>query len=341
VLRGFAVLLVLGVHVPAFQAWAHVGWLGVDLFFVLSGFLVSNLLFSEYKKFGELRIGSFLLRRGLKIYPSFYFLFLCSVVFVYATHRQLTTRAMVAEALFVQNYFGGVWGHTWSLAVEEHFYILLALALLLMALAREGRRNPFRSFPLLFALVAISCIGLRYWTNWYVVPFRHGVHFQQSHLRLDSLLFGVLVAYFYSFHPDELEKLVRRWHPLIFFSSLAALAPNLLLDNTNPFVYTIGFTLVYLGFGGLMLIAIYSKKRGVPGLFQRMIASIGVFSYSIYLWHVPLAMVFAWIYDQTHIHPQALFAIYVLTSIAVGTLLSKLIEIPILRLRDRLLPRRA
>jgi peptidoglycan/LPS O-acetylase OafA/YrhL len=167
------------------------------------------------------------------------------------------------------------------------------------------------------------------------------VHFEQSHLRLDSLLFGVLVACLYSFHPGGLKKLVRRWHPHIFFGCLAALAPNLLLDNTSPFVYTIGFTLVYLGFGGLMLIAIYSKKRGAPGLVQRMIATIGVFSYSTYLWHVPVAMLFAWIYDQTHIRPQALFAIYVLTSIAVGALLSKLIEIPILRLRDRLIPRRA
>jgi Predicted acyltransferases len=341
VLRGFAVLLVLGVHVPAFQAWAHIGWLGVDLFFVLSGFLVSNLLFSEYRKFGELRIGSFLLRRGLKIYPSFYFLFLCSVVFVRLTHRQLATRALVAEGLFVQNYFGGMWGHTWSLAVEEHFYILLAFALLGMAWAGKGRPNPFRFFPVLFGGVAVACLALRYWTHANVVPFRYDVHFQQSHLRLDSLLFGVLLAYFYNFHPDGLERLVRRWHPVVFLCSIAVLFPNLLLDNTDPFVYTAGFSLIYLGFGGLMLIAIYSRKRGAPGVLQRTIAAIGVFSYSIYLWHVPLAMLFAWIYDRTHWHPLGLFAVYLMTCIVLGASLSKLIEIPILRLRDRLVPRRA
>src|SRR5215211_479046 len=89
VLRAVAVLLVLGRHVNvvapmpadvpgpvalAIRAWVKVGWTGVDLFFVLSGFLVSGLLFAEYRKNGELRIGRFLIRRGFKIYPPFWVL---------------------------------------------------------------------------------------------------------------------------------------------------------------------------------------------------------------------------------------------------------------------------
>src|SRR5271168_36950 len=84
VLRGVAILLVLGRHldsVPtdapgaiqsAFDLWMRAGWIGVDLFFVLSGFLVSGLLFREYARYGDVRAGRFLLRRGLKIYPAFY-----------------------------------------------------------------------------------------------------------------------------------------------------------------------------------------------------------------------------------------------------------------------------
>ncbi len=72
VLRGIAALLVLGVHVPAYPIWSRVGGYGVDLFFVLSGFLISNLLFTEFSKTGDIRIGRFLARRAFKLYPSFY-----------------------------------------------------------------------------------------------------------------------------------------------------------------------------------------------------------------------------------------------------------------------------
>src|SRR5262245_19628234 len=85
ILRGVAILLVLGRHVidipdtvpplvrRLFFVWRQIGWIGVDLFFVLSGFLVSGLLFGEYRLTGRIRLGRFLIRRGLKIYPSFYF----------------------------------------------------------------------------------------------------------------------------------------------------------------------------------------------------------------------------------------------------------------------------
>src|SRR3990167_6747089 len=83
ILRGIAVLLVLGRHIPMTQEpvrgflgwWMRAGWTGVDLFFVLSGFLVSGLLFQEYKRHGDIRLGRFFIRRGLKIYPAFYVLF--------------------------------------------------------------------------------------------------------------------------------------------------------------------------------------------------------------------------------------------------------------------------
>ena len=73
-LRGIAILLVLFRHCDIENnILHHFGWLGVDLFFVLSGFLVSGLLFNEYKKIGKVKIGRFLIRRGFKIYPPFYF----------------------------------------------------------------------------------------------------------------------------------------------------------------------------------------------------------------------------------------------------------------------------
>src|SRR5260370_31028003 len=72
VLRGVAILLVMGRHFPYYRPWGKVGWIGVDLFFVLSGFLISGLLYQEYKTLGKIRFGRFVFRRGFKIWPPFY-----------------------------------------------------------------------------------------------------------------------------------------------------------------------------------------------------------------------------------------------------------------------------
>src|ERR1700751_3039383 len=129
VLRGFAILLVMGVHVPAYPIWSTLGGYGVDLFFLLSGFLISNLLFGEYRKSGSIRFIRFLSRRALKLYPSFYLLLVLTVLYCAFGHVPFTSRQLLGEIVLTQNYIGGIWGHTWSLAVEEHFYLLLPLLL--------------------------------------------------------------------------------------------------------------------------------------------------------------------------------------------------------------------
>src|ERR1700730_4300428 len=126
VLRCIAVLLVMFNHGGIWPAAAQHGWIGVDLFFVLSGFLISGLLFSEYKARSSISFKRFFVRRGMKIYPAFYlFLFLTAVVYYLVFHRLSPPTHYLAEVFFVQNYWPGVWDHTWSLGVEEHFYILL------------------------------------------------------------------------------------------------------------------------------------------------------------------------------------------------------------------------
>ena len=117
----------------------HGGWVGVDIFFVLSGFLVSGLLFREYQVHQSLRIGRFLVRRGLKIYPAFYLLILLTIWLDLAPYD---VRKVLGEVFFLQSYynlFGSIWTHTWTLAIEEHFYILLAL--LFWLLVRGSRRH--------------------------------------------------------------------------------------------------------------------------------------------------------------------------------------------------------
>src|SRR5581483_5569531 len=132
-LRGVAVLLVLGRHLNPptncpewlqipLGLWQRGGWVGVDLFFVLSGFLVSGLLFQDYRQHGRLHIGRFYVRRGLKIYPGFYALLAVTAGMICCfLRRPLPVQRLLAEAVFLQNYLGFEWGtlwnHTWSLAI--------------------------------------------------------------------------------------------------------------------------------------------------------------------------------------------------------------------------------
>src|SRR5262249_876999 len=149
-----------------------------DLFFVLSGFLVSGLLFKEYKRHGDVRLGRFLVRRGFKIYPAFYVFLLATSLAVLLGGQALDGLAFLCEALFVQNYGPNLKDHTWSLAVEEHFYLLLCLFFWLRLRRRHAR--PFAPLPALFLLVALACLGLRLWTTW-SAPFSYTYNNKHLH----------------------------------------------------------------------------------------------------------------------------------------------------------------
>ena len=160
ILRCIAILLVLGHHFIHYHHWAKVGWIGVDLFFVLSGFLISGLLFSEYKRNGQIDIQRFILRRGLKIWPAYYVLVIVtaiiSMLVAHARGVPFPSHEVAVFAIFVRNFFGNdgfnYLAHSWSLAVEEHFYLMLPLLLLvLLRLRRLG--DPFRSIPWIFLAI--------------------------------------------------------------------------------------------------------------------------------------------------------------------------------------------
>src|SRR5205814_1907553 len=214
-LRGVAILLVILrhtalFHIPGWEAsLVQFGWAGVDLFFVLSGFLISGLLFSEYRQNGMIRFARFAVRRALKIYPAFYFLVLLTVLAGIAFHTSdAVLRPLLHDVFFIQSYIPGTYGHFWSLSVEEHFYILL---------------------PVLLYFIFI--------------------------------LAGVFL-----------------------------ISPGFLLTQETPWMYTYGFTVLYLGFGAILIGMLSAPMELMPRVLQvflRPFAFIGGFSYSIYLWHIP------------------------------------------------------
>src|SRR5262249_35905839 len=127
VLRGVAILLVLGRHIydippeaspwtaAIFRAWRNFGWIGVDLFFVLSGFLIGGLIFAEAIRYGTIQPVRFLIRRGLKIYPAFYAFLFLSLLLCNRLHIPIPDypRGLYGEIFFLQNYFDRLWPQTW------------------------------------------------------------------------------------------------------------------------------------------------------------------------------------------------------------------------------------
>lgn len=350
VLRCIAVLLVMFNHGGIWPAAAQHGWIGVDLFFVLSGFLISGLLFNEYKARSSISFKRFFVRRGMKIYPAFYlFLFLTGVVGYLLFHRLLSLSRYLADVFFVQNYWQGVWDHTWSLGVEEHFYILLPAVLLLLLRRFPGQRDPFRSLPWIFVAVSILCIAFRAASVCFGTPNYHTAYVA-SHDRVDALFFGALLGYFYHFRRQVLDHLLSpTWNCVVLAACSAGLLSTVFIFPRDSRLFsTFGFTCLYLGFGGTLLLSIYVQGilTGKMARFVRAIgtgaAYVGMYSYSIYLWHGPTG---AWFpgFVRRLLHVSSFtgnerFAVYAVGSLIIGITMSKIVEYPVLRLRDRIFP---
>lgn len=334
-LRAIAVLLVVGSHVTYNSALSRFGWTGVDLFFVLSGFLVSGLLFRDYRASGQIGWSRFIVRRGLKIYPAYYFLMLATVCVCYCIKQPIAWRNLWPDLFFLQDYWHGSWGHLWTLGIEEQFYFLLPLCLWLMVRGR-GRR-PLHSLLWLCPAVAVSCLLLRWVWFETLHPFDHYTHIRPAHLRLDSLFFGVLLRYLKEFRPAAWSAMLYGHGRFLLALSVVCILPALFFEQSAPFMYICGLSLLYLGYGGILVYAVSFLR--CDGAFCRLLCRIGESSYSIYLWHLAGAS-FCVAVLQNHFHwgRNAVFVTYVAVSIALGIALAHAIEIPILRLRDRFLP---
>jgi len=355
VLRFVAIAMVLGSHMDECTSdvhpwlrtfadtWRCGGWTGVDLFFVLSGFLVSGLIFSEYSRLGAVNTGRFLIRRGFKIYPAFWVVFAFTVAYRLRYYGNwLTPSKILSELFFVQNYVEGFWAPHWSLAVEEHFYLLLALGVsLTLKFAKPGDREPFRHLPWMFLAVAAFCLSVR-WYNGTHYPFSLRLHLIPTHARIDSLFFGVLIAWALrkGLWSGESFTTAQRWQLLIAGSAL--FVPAFIFPFADVWwVLVFGVIAFYLG-GGMLVMAGHGIRATWPLPF-RLAAFIGEHSYSIYLWHTPYRFC---------INPRITkmlgieniwwlrITFYMIGSIVVGIVMAKLIERPMLMVRDKWFPSR-
>jgi peptidoglycan/LPS O-acetylase OafA/YrhL len=320
----------VGSHLPYYGPWAKIGWMGVDLFFVLSGFLISGLLFQEYKDTGALNVKRFLIRRGLKIYPSFYLLVVFATVLYFLNHAMIPRKQLIASWFFLQNYIHEdkvylILSHTWTLAVEEHFYLLLPLLLTLL-IGLFSRRAPFRVIPLLFFFIASSCLALRYFT---LGPYPYA---WMTHMRLDGLFAGVSLGYLYHFRMSLFRKFTGHYALVL---AVLFCAPALFFNQPDRVVQTFGLTFLYIGFSFLVAWSVVRTPKTFLGrAMAKGAAKIGFYSYSIYLWHTVIC-------DAFLFHPNLSlikFWVYIAISIVTGIAMAHLVELPYLALRERLFP---
>ncbi|HEY9679208.1 MAG TPA: acyltransferase [Drouetiella sp.] len=359
-LRGVAILLVLLSHqvyqppsgaMKQFAEVLHVfGQTGVDLFFVLSGFLVGSLLLSEILKTKDLRIGNFLIRRGMKIWPGYYVFI--AVAFVHRLwHHEDTLRSATARmwplVFNLQNYLGpfDVVGHCWSLAVEEHFYLILPLLFAFLCRAKI-RRISFESMPKILIGIILTCIALRFVVAWNIGQLNPWLKFT-THSRMDALFLGVLVAYFYKMQPNWFATL-KRHNTAIVCVGMLLLSLRIFTPESNAMMWSVNVVATYLGHA-LCLVYLLQVEPGV-GLVGNLLRSnlckllcfVGLYSYSIYLWHFEFVGPFV-MYRLLQFIPDPFkfflgMFVYIVGAIIFGVIAAKLIEQPMLRIRERVFP---
>jgi peptidoglycan/LPS O-acetylase OafA/YrhL len=206
----------------------------------------------------------------------------------------------------------------------------------LVRLSPEAPKPPFAVLPILILTLAASILLLRTYTV-LTRPFDYNTNIFATHMRMDSLLFGVLLSYLYRFE-SGFKIICARYRAQFIGLGLLLLAPPFIWELEAPFHYSVGFTLYYIG-SGLILSAMVCSAP-IENKLLLAIAKVGTYSYSIYLWHPTMRYLFLPLM-QKYLHlgtgPLTSLLIYVLGSVGVGIAMSKLVELPALRLRDKLI----
>lgn len=258
-----------------------VGNLGVRIFFVISGFIITHLLINEYEATGTISLKKFYIRRSLRIFPAFYFfilvMFLLREIDVIEIHNNVLLRSIT----YTINYMsvperGWYLGHLWSLAVEEQFYLIWPVSFLFL-----GIRRSVTLLVLLICLVPLIRFG-----SWLYFPDSRLIIKWAFHTVSDSLAVGCLLA------------LVRRQLQSIkFYQSLLStpwiwiilvviiFSFNVYNVGRPRFSNLVGISMINLSIGFLLDYFISSPPNKIYNFLNcRVMVQIGVLSYSLYLW---------------------------------------------------------
>lgn len=324
------------------QPIADYGWMGVDLFFVLSGYLIGHQLLEPLSRGEPLRFGAFYLRRAFRILPVFFTVLAMYVLFPgwrEAPGMQPAWQFVTFTLNLLIDYrHNQAFSHAWSLCVEEHFYLLFPL------LAWWLARRPSRVLAIGTAVfVVVVGMLLRGYASLHGKDWLESIYYP-TWTRLDGLLAGVALATIQTWQPDWWAAMQRRANLLACAGTvLVGAAVWLFRDKTAFAASVFGFPLLALALALLVMAA--AGNTGWPGRWRIPGAGwIAGISYSLYLSH---KLAFHAVHDALPrwpaVHGLIAFAMYALAAAATGALLHYAIERPFLHLRTRLVgagPRR-
>jgi peptidoglycan/LPS O-acetylase OafA/YrhL len=368
-LRGIAILLVLLRHAarPVFDEHGEIlrvgswdiavpllnGWMGVDLFFVLSGFLVTHHLLQRWP--GQFQIGYLLrywLKRVLRTFPAYYAT-LIVVVFGLLPFYQPTVENVAPNVwihvLYLQDYFGSVWVPAfWSLGVEEKFYLLCPFVLLWLGRYPRARQLwILAALALLPMLLRALTLASQAGSTGTYEQFFWDVR-SPFHLALDGLWLGVICALVYRWHAPALrgDAIARRWLLLPALTLIAVLLLSVAwLDNRHFGASVVVLALVSVGFAGIVLAVTVGPTVVSAALRARWLRFLAEISYSVYLTHLlvvwpAMQVVEGLTLQSQNLSPFFKFALFLpvftALSLAAGLILHFTVEKPFLLLKDRL-----
>jgi len=365
-MRVIAILSVIAYHVtwifgaeqgieldPDFFTQSLAIFFGMDLFFVLSGFLIGSILLRSVATTGAQHIGRFYLRRVFRTFPSYYLVLTVLVVAFGLTAHQ--RQHLVWEYVYGTNFLPLDRGQTvmfwgWSLALEEQFYLLVPLLFLLLQLFRRVEVRLAMLTALWLAATVVRLVIYYRGQPWNDMDLYGAVYFR-THTRFDPLVAGILIAIVHQRWGKDLTA----WLKAPFHRALLAVpalgclwvllrAANTLPEHAQIIRMFLWGTLTSVMYFGLVPLALYTEGwivRALSAPFFRRLATLG---YGVYLVHIPIidhimvpagkaAQARHW--SMLWVWPTALASTFLL-SLAVAYALHVLVEKPSLRLRDRI-----
>lgn len=349
-LRAFAIILVFFFHYYIISGgkpeWlpniGSFGWIGVDLFFVLSGFLISSQLFEQIKEGQLVSFKTFFLKRFFRIIPAF--LVTIGLYFCFPFFREKESLPPLWKFLtFTQNLDlnikdFGTFSHCWSLCVEEHFYLFLPIILifsqtlkllsksywLLIALFLFGFAIRIYSFNNLYLPRIEEENSWMYWYKYIYYP---------TYNRLDGLLVGVTIAGIYVLAPKIWNKFSKYGNQFVLLGSSILTTAYFLCEDQQTFNASVfGFPLIAFGFGFIVLGAI-SPTSFLYQFNSKMTTFISSLSYAIYLTHKGVIHSTHLILKDFNINDNLMLVICILTCIVFAYFLYISIEKPFMKLR--------
>lgn len=334
-IRVIAILAVVLYHTTQMVAGSSLitifidsGQYGVDLFFVLSGFLIGGLYWSEKNQNGQINMPKFIKRRILRTAPPYFFALILSFLPVWILEGQSFNFGYL---FFLQNYYTEIpfFLVSWSLCVEIHFYLLLPLFIAMI------QRLGFKDYlPLIIGLTAFLPMLFRCFIVDYDNIQKFGFYLTASHFRFDGLLLGVLASYYSAYKPIYIEHISK------FSSSVYLLNITFILAIPiipKYWMYKFGLTILALLF--CLLISALSQSKPLALSSRRLTKLIAQSSYSIYLTHALIIHIFIRLSKIFRLNSFVTWLLMVIAIFIFGYLFYVIVEKFSLAVRDKLAPK--